>query len=289
MLISRSIKHYTYSVFRLSYLIKLCALGVMVPSLSFGRELWATGVTQSSGWTYTPGYGSGYCWASVCTDMLFHWQNELQKTYELPLNVPKTASDINRALIDAFPNTPGYWVREGIKWYTETYFPTLQLPMADVQPKPYSPYATEWCDEDNLEAFSARLLRVFEYGEGPIALGLANFRHTITLWGAQFNDSTGLLEKIWVTDTTAGNNLQERLVWDIPEELRNDYKGYSILFGTEGTSGSISWDDIPLSLDYLTTRLKDLNGNTPTSLIPEPVTASLSLWGFGLLTLRRRR
>lgn len=288
MLISRIIKvfrsHATFSV-------SLCAMGIMVQMSPLSAEqLWATGVTQSSGWTYTAGAGTGYCWAAVCTNLVLHWQNELAKKYELPLNVPTTQNDIRNAFINESGFSAGYWVRDGIQWYIEKYFPTLQLPMPELPDiKDLNTHASEWCQEYSLSVFSTRIREILKAGE-PIGMGLRNMIHANTIWGAQFNDDTGLLEKIWVTDTAGGTgSIEEWLVQAIPEELQETYYGYQVWFGQEGSGGSYSWGDIPDYLDYLTTDIKDLSGKTPTSLIPEPATASLSLLALGMLALRRRR
>lgn len=267
----------------------LMSLGIIMQSTpATAVQIWATGVTQDGGWTDTVGSAEGHCWAATATNLILHWQNELTKTYELPVNAPKTEEDIRAYFVNNFD--PAYQVKSGIKWYMQEYFPMLQLPMPAPLPDS-NPIATEWCNHDSLAEFSSRIKRVLSYGE-PIGLDLFTIKHANTLWGAQFNDTTNLLEKVWITDSGRNSNgLEEWCVREIPEADREDYQGFSFQFGKDNGNGSQSWLYVVDFMDYLTTDIKDVNGNTPDSLItpsiPEPTSVMLACAGI-VLSLRRR-
>ena len=116
-------------------------------------------------------------------------------------------------------------------------------------------------------------------------MAFKTYDHVCSIWGAEFDDA-GMLIKLWVTDSAFRGGLEEWLVQECP--VPETYDSH-VWFGQEQGDNSYFWGYTPLYFDYLTLDVRDLEGNIPTSLVPEPSAAVLFFAGFLPLVLTRRR
>lgn len=164
-------------------------------------------------------------------------------------------------------------------------------------------YANGYNHDSHIQkAFSEYICASLEQGYG-FGLGVAGmyeggmYKHAITLWGVEQDTETGLITKMWVTDSddagTFHQNLELIELTCTPIHLEYGFFDETIseMF-TFDIKDSANWykgyDQVKDLGDYVSdvTRFR-LTANLPS--VPEPCTGTLSLLALAGLCARRRR
>ena len=142
-------------------------------------------------------------------------------------------------------------------------------------------------DSQSSVSLSNQIVHHLQYGS-PISLGIGNngtgnnkLAHAITLWGVEYNEETGDISSLWITDSDDynylfGGSAIRQISTTVTEDtiyLTNYTNNYGDIFITDAMginlSESVTWDLV--------------------RAIPEPATATLSLLALAGLAARRRR
>lgn len=177
-----------------------------------------------------------YCWASTATNVITWWQEQNPIAAALAEKAPQGQQEVWNNLRNTFRNDSGS-AGEAIDWFFTGYQPQQPgfRPGADktgayysgvgytnydctlVDPRSFK--GTGWTEQDNDLVWSADLedqsvdqallfsntLRGYLEKGYAISLGVAGgyipYKHALMLWGAEFDDKTGLLTTMYVTDS----------------------------------------------------------------------------------------
>lgn len=286
----------------------------------------------------------GFCWAAADTNVISWWQEHNKPAAQAAAanGAPQTQEEIWDLYNTAFVNGTGH-PASGLKWYFNGdkpqtpavkdsskggYYKDLEVTVETVTKSIYS-YDSHWSwneeesawvkDGDSSEE-EQRLIRqaiaadLVSYLEGgyAVTLGMAgydrvnrvSYKHAVTLWGVQVDDTTGLLTKMWITDSdddqytlsdgrpkydTGDNglitlNCQEDFMAFAPAYYDYLYC-YGVQSETAGPEGNLWYQYYNNDYFYEFTAIKLTSDITA----PEPATATLSLLALAGLAARRRR
>ena len=200
----------------LPFLLVLAA----VPAFGATETHWAQGVGPDAGFYNFKKNGTPFCWLSNAANLVAWWQDQVGTTRRLPDGVP-TGAQVHSTYWNAFsygggstpsaiewwfsgryrsssgasptdPTVGGYYPEVAVAagGWTESSFPSvfypsgddLYLGMTDKQ-KGFSRYLADKLDDG--WAFSARV---------------AGYNRNITVWGAELDDETGLLTRLYISN-----------------------------------------------------------------------------------------
>lgn len=192
----------------------LCALSY--PSAwAETKELWAYGVSKDSGWYDTTKTWSGdtnLCWAATAANMLSWWQhwdaNNSTSAPQGALNIyDQLKSDYGKDLTD-------YHAGVGIDWWlvganhsgrtSSVFTKGGGAYYLDIYSSNYETQADYFVFYDSfsdplITALSATSMNVVGLGLGKTNDEDAG--HSITLWGIEYDDTSQVVSKIYVTDS----------------------------------------------------------------------------------------
>ncbi len=155
-----------------------------------------------------------------------------------------------------------------------------------------------------LEQLSCSVVDCISRGAGvTLSLQTPDSAHAVTLWGADYSSTTGMLEGVWLTDSDdnrAGGDLAEQglfyasigtqaYTYDVSQTVEGVTTKWQEerTFLTLNTESGWLQDSLIQEFYFYNTAVSDLWG---LGLVPEPSTAALSLLVLaGLATRRRRR
>lgn len=172
------------------------------------------------------------------------------------------------------PLTGGTFVHDGIGWYMGEYYPNVDLDQIFWQsPTLWSPttgvhYTADKASQYIKDCLSKGLLVAVDSGS-----------HASTLWGAEFDDDTGRITKVFVTDPSLEPGVPEGLdTWEVHPDSWNE--------GNDLSFQKIIWNEDKTSSSSTNMGLRWLYTMTP---MPEPSTSLLACLGLSLSCWRRRR
>lgn len=321
----------------------LCAALPLVLCLcpATGTEYWVQGVSRDGGWydvnkTFTEeDPDSDMCWAASASNVLAWWQDNNPQYVELEPDAPSSADAIWQSFKDAFANgggIPAY----GMLWYLQGDYNAKMFPAFDEDGEALGGYFAEAItriyDDYPIElaiasvdnwgsaaAVSAFLVDCIEEGYG-ISLGIysdSGLAHAITLWGVDYDEESGLVTALYITDSDDARYYtpdKEAAEPGSPEpepgtpndRLASLYtlscRELSALIPQYDKDGKVTGRETKKELGF-TYRLANgvtfsnaayignvsLIRTTTAVRVPEPATATLSLPLLAALLLRRRR
>jgi len=222
-------------------------------------QYWAN---NSEGWIDPPQMGGEGCGIATATTMIWWWQQ--QSGISLPglTTWDQLFVDIN----GHFDSKPTF-VHDALRYYLETHLPSVNYGDVVIQ----SPYLWKSTDYQGTSDY----LR--DYLSKGYLVGLDSNGHAINVWGGEFDDATGMVTKIWLTDP--GPNAPDDTLEPWPAEW-ND-QGLYFVTRTE-TSDSSTVTQFSVRWLYA---MKPIQGEN----VPEPASSMLALGGLCGLCLRRRR
>ena len=179
------------------------------------KELWAYGVSKNSGWYDTTKTWKGdtnLCWAATAANMLSWWQhwdaNNSTSAPQGALNIyDQLKSDYGKDLTD-------YHAGVGIDWWLVganhsgressvftkgggAYYSSIYSSDYETQPHYFIDYDS--FSNPLISALSATSMNVVGLGLGKTNDKYAG--HSITLWGIEYDDTSQVVSKIYVTDS----------------------------------------------------------------------------------------
>lgn len=179
------------------------------------QELWAYGVSKDSGWYDTTKTWSGdtnLCWAATAANMLSWWQhwdaNNSTSAPQGALNIyDQLKSDYGKDLTD-------YHAGVGIDWWLVganhsgressvftkgggAYYSSIYSSNYETLPHYFIDYDS--FSNPLISALSATSMNVVGLGLGKTNDKYAG--HSITLWGIEYDDTSQVVSKIYVTDS----------------------------------------------------------------------------------------
>lgn len=198
---------------------------------------WAAGVSEQGGWYDFDKTFSGdkdMCWAAAASNVIAWWQDR-NPILTFSAGAP-VKDDVWSTVKGSFNNISGYPI-DAFNWYYtgEISDNTIRASLTD-DGKGQGAYYKDLLENGpeyelssimimrgaNLASaavYSSVLCNLLDQGYG-IALGISGnmgggvrYGHAITLWGAELDPQTGILSKIWITDSDdAVNGLDSGLV-----------------------------------------------------------------------------
>ena len=292
-------------------------------SAGFTGTVWAQGVSKEGGWydaqknnPYNDDADDYMCYAACAANQIAWWQNS-EYGKNLSSSAPKDINDIWQTYVNSnqlwndggdpasalnwwisgvyAPTTEAEWER----YYAEKFKEELPLTLAVTNGYYFDQYGLT---SHNLSDFifdvcfygwskdSGAVVDFKELFESGACISLticfpeANLGHAITLWGVEYED--GVLTKLWLTDSDD--------YWATTPHL------YSATVAT-GADGKIyitgtEYDKYMMSGSYFGegTYIDSVHAlMAPSSanwqLVPEPSSATLSIFALAALALHRRR
>lgn len=273
-------------------------LGVLLSSApAFSESLWTFGVTEESGWSdfnKTWNKDINLCWAASASNLINWWQTNSVYASRANAGTPK-GEDIFRTYTSSFSDAVSAAMYAWEWWYEGTYTPYdfglegCSMPLV-TDPTSwgggyYNPGLSQkgisyWDmvmgtestppEGGSFSAYCSQFIVSSLNSNYGVSLGIAannTVGHAITLWGVETNDETGLLTKIYFTDSD-----------DNRSELRS--------CGLKETNGYLYLDGYNPSVNYYIDSAYSLN---LLEAVPEPASSSLLLLSGSLLFLRRTR
>lgn len=281
-------------------------------------EYWATGVSLDSGWydankTFAPEDGdTNLCWAASAANIITWWQREHIDLME-KCGVSEDLKELDtvwRILRDSFQDAEGA-PAYAMEWYFLDLIPIPQLALTDYgktqggyyrnalldykltvdEALSMVPKSTMMSAGTDVQALSLELRETLAAGRPcSLSLGGEDLAHSATLWGAAFDDETGLPTTLYLTESDDGalrTALQLPHIFtasvDIIEATPPDATDPMQVLGIT----SYLVEDMPWYPEgtYIVATTS-LGAPYP---FPEPATGALSLLGLGLLAGRRRK
>lgn len=265
------------------------------------EEVWAAGVSRESGWHdmnkvddfIHKGIDDGMCWLASGSNTAAWWQENSSAVTFRPQGL-QTAEDIWEMCKESFENEAGttcyFWT-----WYFNGY--GINARQLTELGKARGNYYDGIVNQDDYVADMRRAwnldasLDIRKCLEDGCVLTLSIFSdqlsHVITLWGADFNDETGYMTKLYVTDSDddgqgfGGGLFAVNCQAFTPEdEERVRYRIY-----TEGHQNAEGMEYYRLEDDIRISWYDVLK----SSRIPEPASGVLALLALAALPSRRRR
>ncbi len=206
--------------------------------------------------------GGEGCGLATATTMIWWWQQ--QSGISLP--GLSTWDQIHVDITGHF-NSSATFVHDALRYYLTAHLPEVDYDDVVIQ----SPYLWKSPDYQGTSDY------IKDYLEKGWLIGLDCNGHAVNVWGGEFDDVTGLVTKIWMTDPGPMAPDDTLELW--PAEW-ND-KGLYFVIRTQ-TSG-LSTEEL-FSVRWLYA-MKPLQ----TENVPEPASSMLALGGLCWFCLRRRR
>ncbi len=222
-------------------------------------QYWAD---NSENWVDNSQMGGEGCGLATATTMIWWWQQ--QSGISLP--GLSTWDQIHVDITGHF-NSSATFVHDALRYYLTAHLPEVDYDDVVIQ----SPYLWKSPDYQGTSDY------IKDYLEKGWLIGLDCNGHAVNVWGGEFDDVTGLVTKIWMTDPGPMAPDDTLELW--PAEW-ND-KGLYFVIRTQ-TSG-LSTEEL-FSVRWLYA-MKPLQ----TENVPEPASSMLALGGLCWFCLRRRR
>ena len=268
----------------------LFAAASAVPS--FGAQVWVSGVSKESGWVDVNKTGNDgmLCWAAATSNVAGWWQSQSS----VPAGIPQTGAEIYQTMKDAFEDA-GNYADVGMKWYfggTDAMgnaYKTEAFRVDDPTAtggywKDYlnenggasaittgKAYRRTYEDEDLGNGLAETFIDLMTSGCG-ITLSLVNNTggrnsHAVTLWGMTYDEGTGKIYSLYVTDSDDGKTALT--------ECKVDYQTQTLTYGDGKDVPVVEWEQTKVTMSgYYIEQWEALN--LPFAAIPEPS-------AFGLL------
>lgn len=275
------------------HLAALCSAALLPTTQA--ETIWADGVGETSGWydankTHEDDapkdeYGfprvdvaasdDGMCYAAATSNLLAWWQDR----HVVPAGTPQGLDNIWSTFVKNSTKISGSNVPYALTWWLTGQDPASIL-------NPHAGYYTNFIPEgSDYESLNETLFfikyatptsaDIYTLLTGGTPAALATSAHTLTLWGAEF-DNNGNVTKLFITDSDDYTGKADLLTIETTIQKNNsigftlDGKNYTIQNAfTINPEVGYSW------------------GLTPA--VPEPTTATLSLMALAALAARRRR
>lgn len=291
-----------------------------IPTLAGAAETnvhWAAGVTETGGWYDFDKTFSGddnMCWAAAACNVLAWWQDR-NPALTSAAGAP-TGEAVWTTFKQSFKNSDGE-TQYAMDWYFTGEAPDL-LVMANrteygktqggyyeslLTGQPQYGYSflmsMQGYDFTDARVYSSTLCRLLDDGYG-VTLGIhgivngTTYGHALTLWGAEVDPVTGVLSRIWVTDSDDSG--------DYGDDNKLVVLNCSIKQNTTGKTQYITFESDPLPNGTRRYPLNEAVLNTFVAVkadasawmeypaeAPEPGTGTLSLLALAALCSRRWR
>lgn len=232
-------------------------------------QFWATGVSIEKGWQPDLPQAGNYCWAHVVASMVGWWQ---EASVGLPQSAaPKDREELLKIFRASDPNSTGKHLHLALKWFFDSYYPTLDFNAIH--------HRIDLVSNKDYKVESAAYYDIFSKG---YAVGITEYGHAITGWGAEFKDTDDptSIQKIWITDSsynslknsieeyTSNYEIYSKMCKDEPTFCNpNFYLGFQRFESNTEETGTSGLSIGTLFLDYL---IPHDNTNTPQPEKPNP-------------------
>lgn len=261
------------------------AVAAFLPTEASGAtvQYWAAGSSLSGGWVDPSQQGNNMCAPTTALTMIYWWQNQISEKYQLPSGVCREVHELTAYYSEAYNNT-SQWIDTALKRYFTDKFDDGAELYSSVHDK-YRSYGND------AAALSDYIRKNLEAGyicglaSGNPTTGVGS--HACTLYGAEFDEDTGLMTKAWIADPSyyALNNALD--VWAVSVNSDSNDLVFSQRYESSGEVVVSQFSLIQVDVLKHDVDLSDFL----VPLIPEPSAFGL-LAGAGVLAfaaVRRRR
>lgn len=280
-------------------------------------EFWMDGVSRDSGWydiNKTWGkhdsdgkysnYDTNYCWAAAGSNILSWWQDQLPSSLKDLPDIPTGENIYNTIRLKAQAFSGGLSIGAW-QWFlhgdTTEYLPGLggEYYQSHI-PESYltegttnSLYVTNLWSEGSgtlpISSFRSRLQTAMKDEHCGITLRVnlpsSGSNHAITLWGAEYDDATDKITKLFITDSDDTQDSKDYTVRSLVTLGCVYYTDSNYIYlydiDEEGNTISGTYTDGHASIFGV----HGLKAYT----VPEPVSAAFLFLGLGTVLTRRRR
>lgn len=186
----------------------ILALGTFLPLAGQAafQQQWATGVSERSGWvdfnkTAADTRDNELCWAAAASNII-NWR---QRQYEIPNGVPQEDA-IWETVKSSFVDKGGM-AANAFSWWIDGSG-GVDVKNFDVggfyrKPwRPVGPYASNYVKYTPASSYAGAsddLINFLRDGKG-VTISLSR-QHELTLWGVEYDTSSNLITKMWLTDS----------------------------------------------------------------------------------------